>query len=87
VRYLGSRFGDAEEKEKVDAYTLVDAGLGYRLGSVTGLRELDITLSVSNLFDKRHIGIISASDYSVGGNTSYMPGPMRTVSLNLSGRF
>ncbi|MEQ4617669.1 MAG: TonB-dependent receptor [Corticimicrobacter sp.] len=87
LRYIGSRFGDTEEKEKVAAYTVVDLGVGYTLPSTLGLRDLSLNLTVSNLFDKRYIGIIGTSDYAVGGGTSYMPGAPRTIAFNLSGRF
>jgi len=87
LRYVGSRFGDTEEQEKVPDHTLVDVSLGYSLGKQAGLDELDMMLSVSNLFDKRYIGIISSSDYAVGGGTSYMPGAARSVVFNVSGRF
>jgi len=87
VRYLGARFGDTEEREKVAGYTLVDASLGYQFGKAAGLRELDVSLSIANLFDKRYIGIIGTSDYAVGGGTSYMPGAARSVVLAASGRF
>src|SRR5690606_33789506 len=87
VRYTGRRFGGTVEDQAVPGYAVADLGIDYALGNVAGLQNLGIGLSVTNLFDKRYIGIINTNDYAVGGLPSYLPGAPRTVALTLSGRF
>lgn len=87
VRYTGRRFGGTQEDQPVSGYTVTDLSIDYALGKVAGLQNLGIGLSVTNLFDKRYIGIINTNDYAVGGLPSYLPGAPRTVALTLNGRF
>lgn len=87
ANHIGSRFGDTEEKERVASHTVFDAGVSYDFSRFMGIRDASLGLTVSNLFDKRYIGVINSSDYTVGGKPSYYPGAPRTVVLALSGRF
>ncbi|MBN9463196.1 MAG: TonB-dependent receptor [Burkholderiales bacterium] len=87
VRYTGRRFGGTVEDQAVAGYAVADLGIDYALGNVAGLQNLGIGLSVTNIFDKRYIGIINTNDYAVGGLPSYLPGAPRTVAVTLSGRF
>ncbi|WP_417320143.1 TonB-dependent siderophore receptor [Emcibacter sp.] len=56
VRYVGETFIDAANSDKVPSYTLVDASLQYDLGqSISSLDGILVTLSGTNIFDKRHV--------------------------------
>lgn len=87
LRYIGKRFGDTEELEPVSAHAVADLNIDYELKDVLGLERLGASLAVSNLFDKRYIGIINASDYAVGGLPTYLPGAPRSVALTVSAKF
>lgn len=87
ANHIGARFGDTEEQERVESHTVVDAGIYYDFSRFMGIRDASLGLTVSNVFDKRYIGVINSSDYAVGGGTSYYPGAPRTVVMSLSGRF
>ena len=50
VRYVGGTFGDDANTVAVPSYTLVDASLRYGLS-----RNVDLSLSVSNLFDEDYL--------------------------------
>ena len=87
VRYIGKRFGDTEEKQAVDGYTVADLGIAYRTRNVLGFKQMDVDLNISNLFDKRYIGIINTSDYAVGGLPTYLPGTPRALAVKVSAKF
>jgi iron complex outermembrane receptor protein len=88
LRYTGSRYGDAINTEKVDAYTTADVNAAYRFGKVAGLAALNASLAVQNLFDKRYIGSINmGQDDARPGATTYYPGAPRSIVLSLTGKF
>ena len=93
VRYVGERYGDVLNLEKVDAVTLVDAMLQYRLN-----RAVNVTLDVRNLFDTEYVGPISAADDAIanftaalngvtGNGSQYQYGAPRSVFVSVSGQF
>ncbi|CAM3688054.1 Ferrioxamine B receptor [Pseudomonas reidholzensis] len=53
ARYTGSNYGDAQNTEKNEGYTLVDAGVHYDFGG--GLDGVRLGFNARNLFDKRYI--------------------------------
>lgn len=88
VRYIGPRFGDALESQKIAGYAVADLHFGYQARSLPGFaRDLGLSLSVLNLTDKRYIGIIAADDRNPGSASVYHPGAPRTVVVSLSGQF
>lgn len=88
VRYTGSRYGDALNTEKVDAYTTADLNTAYRFGKVAGFGALEAGLSIQNLFNKRYIGSINVGqDDARPGTTGYYPGAPRTIVMSLSGQY
>ena len=87
VRWTGKRFGDTEEKQGVAGYAVADLGISYRLAKVLGFQTMDIDFNVTNLFDRRYIGLINTSDYAVGGLPTYLPGAPRAVVVGVRGKF
>lgn len=61
LRYFGSTYADNENTLKLDAYTLVDASLSYKL-----FDKATVQLNATNIFDERYIA--SVSTYS---NTAF----------------
>lgn len=93
ARYIGERYGDVLNEERVDAVTLVDVLAQYRL-----TRALTLSLNVLNLFDREYIGPISASDDAIaaytaalngvtGNGSTYQYGAPRTLYVGLSAQF
>ncbi len=93
ARYIGERYGDVLNAERVDAVTLFDMTGQYRLH-----RSLALTLNVLNLFDKQYIGPISAADDAIanftaalngvtGNGSTYQYGAPRTFFVGLSADF
>lgn len=87
VRYVGKRYGDTLNTQKVDSYFLADLNVGYQWKNVAMLQEVGIGLSVLNLFDKKYIGQISASDLDLNAGTTYYAGAPRTTVVSVSAKF
>ncbi|MDY0123367.1 TonB-dependent receptor [Sulfurimonas sp.] len=87
VRYSDSRYGDAENTQKVDAYSVVDIHAGYNLKNVLSLKEVSLNASLLNVFDEKYIGIISNNDFSLNNTTSYMSGAPFAAVISLSAKF
>ncbi|KZC15591.1 hypothetical protein RHOFW510R12_00180 [Rhodanobacter sp. FW510-R12] len=84
MRYVGKRYGDILNKERVDGYFLADLHAGYEWSNAGALRDASVTLSVLNLFDKNYIGLVSSSDLNLNASTSYYAGAPRTVALTFN---
>jgi iron complex outermembrane receptor protein len=80
VRYMGSRYGDVEHKEKIDDYLTADLRLTYTLKKIPVGRSVKFALDLYNLFDKEYVSRVNASDDSIQGQTSYDVGaPLSAV--------
>lgn len=87
LRYVGSRYGDALNEEKVADYTTTDLYAGWALGRSLGM-DFDLGLAVQNLFDQKYIGSINVgTDYTLPGAVQYYLGAPRSVALTLGARF
>jgi iron complex outermembrane receptor protein len=84
VRYLGERYGDAENTEKIGDYTLADLRISYGRKNLDGIDALKISLDFNNLFDKEYIALVNAMDDSRAGATSYYVGAPLTTLLTVS---
>ena len=84
VRYLDDRYGDAENTEEVDDYVVADLKIGYTKKNVAFCKTLKVALEFTNLFDEAYVSVISASDDSRAGSTSYYVGAPFTAMLSFS---
>ncbi|MEN6464451.1 MAG: TonB-dependent receptor, partial [Syntrophaceae bacterium] len=87
VRYLGERYGDVENKEKIDAYALADLYMSYSTGRIGVIEDIKFSLNFLNLFNKQHIGLINTSDFTLSNSTSYYPGAPLTVMGGMTVKF
>ena len=78
VQYIGSRYGNFTNTERVSPYTLVNLNVQRRI-----YKGIDLLVDVVNLTDKKYVGRISP------GTTSgtYYAGAPFTISAGLRGRF
>ncbi|WP_035257818.1 TonB-dependent receptor [Desulfatirhabdium butyrativorans] len=82
LRYIGERYGDAEHKEEIGGYTVADLKMGYTMKDILWSRQVKFSLQFLNLFDRRYISMINASDDSRSGSTSYSAGaPFTTLAM------
>ncbi|MCW1915950.1 TonB-dependent siderophore receptor [Luteolibacter sp. GHJ8] len=78
VRYVGDRFGDNANTYRIPSYTLIDAGIRYDLGKLSGALEgARIALTGTNLADKVYV---AKAETNISANY----GPGRALNLNLS---
>ena len=77
VHYTGKRYADSAHAEKVGSYTRVDLDLANRTHTAWG--ELTTRLGVINLFDRKYIGLVTASDVQGTDSFSYYPGAPLTL--------
>jgi iron complex outermembrane receptor protein len=84
VRYLGTRYGDAEHTEKIDDYVVADLKMGYTFNHFSFVDRLKLSLELTNLFDKEYVSVINAMDDSRAGNTSYYAGAPFTAMMTVS---
>ncbi len=84
VHYTGTRYGDTQHLQRVPGYATADLGISYARKLSRG--EMQASLGVDNLLDKRYIGFINASYYQALSSTSayYYPGAPRSVVGKLS---
>lgn len=82
LRYVGPRYGDSIEAERVPGYAVFDINARYGID-----RHLRIELSALNLFDKRYISEIAPADFTLTSSSSYYAGAPRTAVVVLSAEF
>jgi iron complex outermembrane receptor protein len=86
-RYVGARYGDLMNTERVAGYELLDLVLGYRVARSGWFRDLGASLRAQNVLDARYIGIISnQQDVSEALATTYHPGSPRAFMVVLDAR-
>jgi iron complex outermembrane receptor protein len=78
VQYIGSRYGNLINTEKVSPYTLVNLYVQRRI-----YKGVDLLVDVRNLTDKKYVGRISPGTE----NGTYFAGAPFTISAGLRGRF
>lgn len=87
VRYIGERFGDAANTQKVSGYTAVDLTIAYNIKEKFGLDEATVKLGVVNVFDTKYISQIAQSNIDLSSDASYYVGAPRTVFGTVAVKF
>jgi len=89
MRFTSKRYGDLQNTQTVDAFTLFDLDVSYRINGFLGAKSAVIRLSGTNLTDEKYIATIIAADNvlaTTGTSSTYQTGaPMQVFgSLSLS---
>ncbi|HKK69172.1 MAG TPA: TonB-dependent receptor, partial [Bacteroidales bacterium] len=84
IKHTGSRYGDATNTEKLDAYTISNFNADYTFNNFLYFRNMEISLNVNNIFNKKYVGAIDVSDDTNSGSASYFPGAPRTIAAGLT---
>ncbi|KJG36545.1 hypothetical protein UA32_16185 [Photobacterium angustum] len=71
VYYVGSRFGDNENKAKKAAYTKIDSGLSYHI-PMNSNQDLSVIFNVNNILDKKYVDTGDYSGMTPGEGRNYM---------------
>lgn len=86
MRYIGTRYGDAEHNEKISSYSVFDLKLNYIKEKIGMLKSLKVSLELDNIFNKKYVSVINAMDDAVSGTTYYVGAPF-TVRGSVSFAF
>ena len=86
IKFVDQRYGDIENLEKIDNYTIVDLRLEYRVKNLGFLQAASFTIELSNLFDEKYVGSIKADDDGFKASQYYAGVPFTTV-CKVSGKF
>jgi iron complex outermembrane receptor protein len=87
LRYVGPRYGDALNTEKVGGYATADVYADVDLGRSLGARW-HLGLAVQNLFDRKYISSINeGKDDSLPGEVLYYVGAPRSAAITLGASF
>jgi len=87
VRYLGSRYGDAEHKERIDDYFVADVKVSYTKKNLFFVETLKVSLEFINIFNNEYVSVINSMDDTQAGSTSYYVGAPFTALLTVSLEF
>lgn len=87
AKYVGDRYGTIDNSEKMPSYTAFNGYIGYRLdlgrAGTRPLKTVDLSLNVTNLFNRHYLGTLS----SAGTPGYYWISPPRTVIFTASASF
>lgn len=80
-KYVGGRWIDAANTQRIDAYTVSDLYVGVNIANIlTGLQNAEARLTINNLTDERYIGGVA------GGSGGWLGAP-RTAAFNITTTF
>jgi iron complex outermembrane receptor protein len=68
VRHVDKRYFTILNNLSVPAYTIADAGLGYKLPAIGRAKEVTVQFNVTNLFDASYIGPMGTGGYSLNSD-------------------
>lgn len=86
LRYVGKRYVDTLGQYSVDSYYLVDLSINKEIALDDG-HSLDLSLSATNLLDKKYLSTFSASEINIVPETTYTVGSPRAVFVSLQYKF
>jgi len=78
-KWVGERWLDAENTQRLDDYNVADLYFGMQLGNIGSIKDLEFRLTVNNLMDENYLG-------GVAGGGAWIGAP-RTTTLNLKASF
>ena len=70
--------------EKIDSSTIFNFEVNYsREIKMLGMKKMDVSLTLNNIFDREYISIINTTDYQTLGST-YMAGAPFTAYVSFT---
>ena len=70
-RYIDSRYGDIQNRQKVDGYHIVDLSLTYTIPDFMRSKAVTFSLDFQNILDQRYIAVIRTSDDTTADSSIY----------------
>ena len=81
-RYIGERYADIENKEKIDDYVTFDLSYGYTYKKLNFAKKLSLQLSLLNIFNEKYIASVGSADI-LEDTTNYYVGSPRSFTFNM----
>ncbi|MFA6760056.1 MAG: TonB-dependent receptor [Sulfuricurvum sp.] len=86
VRYVGKRYSDALNRYSVDGFIIADLAINKEFRLDNG-QKLELSLSATNIFDKKYISTFSSSDTNLTPEIGYTIGSPRAFFGSLAYKF
>lgn len=86
VRYVGKRYSDALNQYSVDGFVIADLSINKEF-KLENNKKIDLSLSVTNIFDKKYISTFSSSDTNLIPEINYTIGSPRVFFASLAYKF
>jgi iron complex outermembrane receptor protein len=90
ANYIDKRYYTYLNDNSVDAYTLVNLGVGYHQKNLGGLKDVSVQLNVNNLFNKQYISTIGSNGFVTsdpsGTNQTLLTGAPRQAFVTISAK-
>jgi iron complex outermembrane receptor protein len=90
ARYTSSRWGDVQNTQKMDPFTLVDFDASYRMKEFMGSHNAIFRLTATNLMNEEYIATINAADNflaATGASTTYQTGAPLAMFASINLKF
>ncbi|HKW10678.1 MAG TPA: TonB-dependent receptor [Gemmatimonadaceae bacterium] len=88
ARHVDKRYFSILNDMVVPAYSVFDAGIGYRLRMVGAAKEITVQVNAQNLFDATYISTIGTGGFTVSGdNQTLQAGARRLVFITVGAAF
>ena len=88
ARHIDKRYFSVLNDMVAPAYTVADAGIGYRFGNLGAAKDVNIQMNVANLLDESYIATVGTGGFSVsGGLQTLMAGAKRLVFFSIGASF
>lgn len=81
--YMGERFGDATNIEKISDYFLLHFTVGFHKDSIKFIKRFELSAEINNILNTKFISLINVNDDSVNGQASYLTGYPRSILFTL----
>jgi len=88
LRHVDKRYFSILNDMVVPAYTVYDAGVGYRLRSIGAAKEITLQVNAQNLFDSSYISTMGTGGFTVSGdNQTLQAGARRLIFVTVGAAF
>ncbi len=88
ARHVDKRYFSVLNDMAAPAYTVADAGIGYRLGRLGAAKDVSIQVNVTNLLDESYIATVGTGGFSVSGDLqTLMAGAKRLAFFSIGASF
>ncbi|MCK5916299.1 MAG: TonB-dependent receptor, partial [Deltaproteobacteria bacterium] len=79
IKYVDTRYGDIDNREKVDSYTTIDLMAGYKFDNLWEFKEANLEIEFTNLFNQKYVASIKADDDGFVASQYYSGIPFTVV--------